>query len=532
MIKLLIADDEPLVQIGIRSMLKWEEFGIEICGVASNGQAALEMIRTHSPQIVITDIKMPIMNGLTLAKTCREEFGSIPLFIILTSYEEFPLIKEALSYQAIDYLIKLELDEQTLAGSIHKAMGRLDELKASQAYRQADHGPMLQSYRDKFFMRLLHNLFDSQEQFKIQARDLKLDFSDSCYLASHGEIHSDTAAQMDSARQANLYSSSLQMIQELLGKQLPCYVISLDKIHFAVIYHFSTMQQMEMSTIRRAWESTCSMVHNYFNVWLTVGIGNMADEPMKISASYQEARQAFNLAQRQAPVALFSRVNESACRSAFNIALFKNALTRAFEEFDTDALYSTLTEIGELFTANPQRPLQALDGACNILYLALSLLPDGEASLQEIFCAYPEGYRSLYKQKDVVAVPRWLNTLRDGLCGILKNRRKTYKNHVVANVQKYINSHIEERLTLNEVAAVFGLSPNYLSALFKKSCQIGFSEYITQKEISRAKVLLLEKDRKIYEVAEQLGFESAFYFSKVFKKVEGVSPRDYVRSLL
>lgn len=82
------------------------------------------------------------------------------------------------------------------------------------------------------------------------------------------------------------------------------------------------------------------------------------------------------------------------------------------------------------------------------------------------------------------------------------------------------------------MAAVFGLSPNYLSALFKKSCQIGFSEYITQKKISRAKVLLLEKDRKIYEVAEQLGFESAFYFSKVFKKVEGVSPRDYVRSLL
>ena len=132
----------------------------------------------------------------------------------------------------------------------------------------------------------------------------------------------------------------------------------------------------------------------------------------------------------------------------------------------------------------------------------------------------------------MIGVTHWLNTLRDGLCSILKNRRKTYKNHVVANVQKYINSHIEERLTLNEVAAVFGLSPNYLSALFKKSCQIGFSEYITQKRSPGPKVLLLEKDRKIYEVAEQLGFESAFYFSKVFKKVEGVSPRDYVRSLL
>ena len=81
---------------------------------------------------------------------------------------------------------------------------------------------------------------------------------------------------------------------------------------------------------------------------------------------------------------------------------------------------------------------------------------------------------------------------------------------------------------LNEVAAVFGLSPNYLSALFKKTCNIGFSEYITQKKVARAKTLLLEQDMKIYEVADQLGFESAFYFSKVFKKVEGISPREYI----
>lgn len=530
MIKLLIADDEPLVQVGIRSMLKWAELGIEVCGVASNGQAALEMIREHSPQIVITDIKMPIMNGLDLAKTCREEFGPIPLFIILTSYEEFPLIKKALSYQVADYLIKLELDEKSLTDSIQKALERLGELKASQASREADRQPMIQSYRDKFFMRLLHDLFDSQEQFAIQAKDLKLDLSDRCYLASHGEIHSDTASLMDSARQMNLYSSSLQMIGELLGKHLPCYVISLDIVHFAVIYHFPTVAQMEIGTIRKAWENTCSMVHNYFNVWLTVGIGNMADDPMKICASYQEARQAFNLARRSSPVVLFSRISENSCRNAFNIALFKNALTRAFEEFDTDALYNTLSEIGELFAANPKHPLQAVDGACNILYLALSLLPDGKETLEEIFAAYPEGYRSIYAQKDVIGVTRWLNTLRDGLCSILKNRRKTYKNHVVSNVQKYILSHIEERLTLNEVAAVFGLSPNYLSALFKKNCQVGFSEYITQKKISRAKSLLLDQERKIYEVAEQLGFESAFYFSKVFKKVEGVSPRDYIQA--
>ena len=128
MIKLLIADDEPLVQIGIKSMLNWADYGIEVCGTAMNGKVALDMIREYAPEIVITDIKMPIMNGLELAKTCRDEMGSIPLFIVLTSYEEFQLVKEALSYQVVDYLIKLELDAPSLGDSTKRALVRLEEL--------------------------------------------------------------------------------------------------------------------------------------------------------------------------------------------------------------------------------------------------------------------------------------------------------------------------------------------------------------------------------------------------------------------
>ena len=167
MIKLLIVDDEPLVQIGIKSMLRWDELGIEVCGTAMNGKAALEMIRQYRPDIVITDIKMPVMNGLELVKICRDEFGPIPLFIILTSFEEFSLIKEAMSYQAVDYLIKLELDPGSLKSSIEKASERLEELKAKESFRQNQGRPTLLSYHDKFFMRLLHNLFENRDQFSI-----------------------------------------------------------------------------------------------------------------------------------------------------------------------------------------------------------------------------------------------------------------------------------------------------------------------------------------------------------------------------
>ena len=150
MIKLLIVDDEPLVQIGIKSMLNWADYGIEICGTAANGQAALSMIEDLGPELVITDIKMPIMNGLDLVKQCREQFGPIPVFIVLTSYEEFQLVRTALSYQVADYLVKLELDPSSLAESITRALKRLEKEKASEAYKATGGRPLLQSYQDKF----------------------------------------------------------------------------------------------------------------------------------------------------------------------------------------------------------------------------------------------------------------------------------------------------------------------------------------------------------------------------------------------
>ncbi len=118
MLKVLIADDEPLVQIGLKSMINWTALGFEICGTAANGEAAYEMIDKHMPEIVIADIQMPCLSGLELAKKCREIYGRIPVFIILTSYEDFHYAKEALSFQAVDYLVKIDLTPELLTQAL------------------------------------------------------------------------------------------------------------------------------------------------------------------------------------------------------------------------------------------------------------------------------------------------------------------------------------------------------------------------------------------------------------------------------
>ena len=118
--------------------------------------------------------------------------------------------------------------------------------------------------------------------------------------------------------------------------------------------------------------------------------------------------------------------------------------------------------------------------------------------------------------------------MRDGLGESFLTHNRDYKNHIVINVKKYIQEHIKEKLTLNRVAEVFSISPNYLSVLFSKYNDVGFTDYINQSKIEAAKKMLSESDLKIYEVSDILGFESAFYFSRVFKKITGLAPRDYM----
>ena len=183
MTQLLIVDDEPLVQIGIRSMLNWENLGIEIAGTASNGKQAYDIILEKQPQIVITDIKMPIMDGMQLIESCQE-LPHPPLFILLTSYEEFQLVRQAISYQVLDYLVKLELTEEILTASVKKALMILEkEKKISLPPKNAVSD--FSVFVDNFYIRLLLNLFETEEQFENLCSLLSIRFDSAAYAVGY-----------------------------------------------------------------------------------------------------------------------------------------------------------------------------------------------------------------------------------------------------------------------------------------------------------------------------------------------------------
>jgi two-component system response regulator YesN len=335
---------------------------------------------------------------------------------------------------------------------------------------------------------------------------------------------------MENEKLMNLYSSTLQMFLQLIVKYIDCQVVSLDVRHFMIMFQCpSTSATDNRSAILNAIENTCKMLKNYYNISIRAGIGRITMQPFELSDSYYDARQMLARTSENEPFCFYDELPDNeTVKNIFNMAIFKDDIRAAYEEMNHEKLRSIFASITELFTLYPSHYIQAMDAAGSILYLTISLLPVGEKIVCDIFADDADNYRSLYKQTSTEQIVGWMNKLCDGLCAFFISQKKDYKNHIVSNVKSYIHENLDKKLSLNEVAAAFGISPAYLSSLFGKYSDMGFVDYVNSAKIQEAKDMLQSSNDKIYEIADKLGFESAFYFSKVFKKVEGCSPREYL----
>ncbi|CAH0120932.1 Protein-glutamate methylesterase/protein-glutamine glutaminase [Paenibacillus sp. CECT 9249] len=533
MFKLLIADDEALVCIGLQSMLKWEAYGIEIVGVAHNGAEAEEMIDALRPDLVITDIKMPVKTGLQVAESVRKKYGRIPLFMILTSYEEFEYARSAIEVQAVDYLIKLELNAQTLGESVKKAVAMLEEHNAKESYPNWLHRSNLHALRDKFFIRLFNHLFENKNQYLLQKEDLELDLSSPAYVVCICRISGPDSVPPRGDKLVALCSSTVQMAKDTLASVRPCYVTSLDLRNFAITLPVSgTDPEGWKAEVEQLLNEMATVLRNYFNVSVIGAVGYAVEDPYLLHESYLAARRALPTAIEKQAFVFFAQGRRVELEPPlFDYAKSRLEIRRAFEEIDTGALHAIITNMIEVFEGRPDLLVPATDAACNVLYMAASLLADGENMVEQIFEHEPEGYRAIYKKHTIEGVIDWLIRFRDGCCEILSSRRQSYKEQIVKNVQDYIKRNLDSKLSLNQVATMFNFSPNYLSHLFSKTAKVNFVEYVTETKMAAAKEMMSRGEGRIYEISQKLGYDSAFYFSKVFKKVEGISPREYMQRM-
>ena len=241
MLRILLVDDEPLVLIGLQGMLEWEKLGYTVCGTARNGKLALELIEREKPDIVIADVKMPVMDGLTLARTCRER-SALPAFIMLTSFEEFDYIKQAMGAGVVDYLVKLDLTPENLQTALAKAAEKVKKERAllGELSAQENLAESVRSYQERFFVRLYAGLFPDEAALEQPLQHMELNLASDAYLVASCEIIANTA--LTPAQQLKLSFSCGRMLETTLQNYLPCYVTGADAMRCNVLFCLTDAQ--------------------------------------------------------------------------------------------------------------------------------------------------------------------------------------------------------------------------------------------------------------------------------------------------
>lgn len=531
MYKVLIVDDELLIQVGVKSMID-KGTDVQVIGVASNGKNALEIMENDFPDIIITDVKMPVMDGIELIENIKNKYKNPPVFIILTSYEDFDMARKAIKYNVKEYLIKIELTSEVLNSAIKNAICEVKNLRENNNYKDKsnDEKELLGNLKERFFIKLLYNLFDDKKQLELYLKQLNLNFENKDYVTCFCSMEINNKSN-DFEKLIDTYMISFNMVKQISGKYLECYNIFLDTNNFAIIICFSKEDKEDREdNINKAIDNINESINKYFNVSLRVGVGLIYEDLINVSLSFEEARNKFNLLEIKERIGFYSRKELNGGINDINMLSFNEEIRKSFEEYNIERLYNTFEKLIYIIEENNYDYLKSMDLACNILYISLNLLNDGEDFINSIFNNEVDGYRNIYKKRNVAEIIQWLISLRDNLCMYIETRKNNYKHHIVTQVKKYINDNLEKKVSLHETANLHNISSSYLSLIFKKDCNIGFSEYANLMKINKAKELLTKENYKVYEVADILGFESAFYFSKVFKKITGYSPKDYLNN--
>lgn len=523
MLRTLLVDDEPLVLVGLKSLVDWQKLGFEVIGTASNGQLAYNIIESVKPDVIITDIKMPVMDGLELMERCISQLSYKPVFVFLTSYDEFVLARMALRLGAWDYVLKLELTQERITNILESIAAR---------YAKSHSKKLNQTYQDstKLYRDMIGGYYVHEWEIEDEAVQQDIALLGKPYVIGVLNLMDDQTSTGPSGSLPKTMQYVKDMFFEVMAKVYDIRLIPLNRTSMVLILHQKHEDEGEnMEEVSAIIGDTLTTICKYFRVELVCGLGEFHSMYTEMDEAYHEALEALEYVEHGSRVGYKSKQKDLPHnKRSFNIKFLQRDLTKAIEHRDLGDVRKILDELIDLLTHHHASAVQGVDLCSRLIFLLLGLLDQGEQLLEQIFDKDPDGYRSIYASQQLVDVTAWLMKLRDGFQIILPLEGDEQDHYVVKKVVRYIRHHYDEKFTLNELAHRYGLTPNYLSAVFKKQMGIGFNEYVANTRVNVAKQLLLESDKKINEVAGCLGFDNAYYFSKVFKRVTGQSPRNYM----
>ncbi|WP_342575026.1 helix-turn-helix domain-containing protein [Paenibacillus sp. FSL M8-0142] len=526
---ILVDDDYPVVRY-LSQSISWKDLGIELIGCYSNGLEAWEDAQQRLPDIVITDIGMPKMNGLEML----EKFSKInPRFraVILSCHNEFHYAQQAMKLKVSDYILKESLKVEQLQDVLHNLSVDLNEEKkqASEVIKYMQKDALNRSaLKEKLLKDTLYQPSWTKEAWLKHARLNGIVLDARYYLPVIVSI--DRISEVSRAR--NMYDYTIAFAVENILQEV------LDTMHRSVIFHHNNCELVvwiccedpvkEQQLLHYSLQNAISAVQQYLKISITCLLGREASGPTELRAvlmpMMKELNHRFYL--EEARVHRFEKSSFADGDMYAEYAAFFSRMNDALALNRSESLEGMLNEWAKWVKKSRFHPADVKEW---VLQLLMDLQMKTKVTLQVQQSISEERlYDAVNGIHTMEHLLSWIRHYLKELSRKLSVLSIQSKRPEVIRAQQYVIQHVTEKVTLEEIAGYLNLNASYFSRLFKRETNQNFIEYVNMVKLEKAKQLLQKSNKSIEEISDYLGYANKSYFIKLFKREYGKTPSEYM----
>lgn len=523
MFRLLIADDEYLARYAFCSILKKHFSDIDVVGEAENGMDALEQTRLLKPNIVILDIRMPGISGLAAAEQILSELPDT-IIIIISAYDDFEYLQKALELGAKAYFLK-----PFHTSSIISKLKRI--LECINAERTQKTPPMLENNLLMIKKMVHKELVKSYINGGVPVTDtlfyekfFEYDIQQGYFIIVVLKDLADTIRE-DSIHYTLFREKILNSVSESL-EYLCFHMMGNFMLNYIPIF-IPTQKQYNFKTESMLIAKEILRKLNYHRLQASIAIGTVYTTPEKFHLSYQEAFSGL-MSLKPSEIKVFSTPLHTACPFPYPYQM-EGHLTDELRQKNISSAQKTAMEIISLIIGSSMELNLKKEYITQLFATIKHTLHTLGFDMEPLHFKWPfSSYAYLENDEELLTFSAsYLGHLSETLMKQIQEPNYA----LIRKVEYYLNIHLTDasKLSLEHIASYLGLSPQYVSKIFKDQFSVTYTEYITMKRIELAKEYLVQKSNTVSHVAELIGYYDLNYFCRVFKKFTGVTPKEYRR---
>ena len=538
--KVFLVEDEVIIRNGIKNCIDWEAEGYEFVGEASDGELAYPQIIELKPDVLITDIKMPFMDGIELSKLVREKLPDIKI-VIVSGYSEFEYAKEAIQLGVTDYLLK-PISAEKLLEAISKIKESIDkkkeELSVQEQYK-IDMQEKTQYEKLKFFNRLVMGNMSMSDALK-QAKELNIEISAQVYNFLLFKFIED----FENDEVAAVLNKAFKLVEEYFVQRTDAIIFSRGVEGWGIVLMGNSADDI-MGVIEEFKVFINDIISENKNVRYYGALGSMVNRIGELKNSFHEANiifanrfigpynKIFTLDDKNAENNSVKDREKIVDTIGFNginsIEENRQLLTKFFKNGTSDEIENFIDVYFDKFNQDDLKSIimrQYITMDCYVV--AVAVVKELDITTDNLDLELSKMGELIENEHSLDKVKSYLRKLISYIIELRDDKAGNKNKDIVKEAKKYINdNYMQEDISLNTIAASVSMSPSYFSSIFRKDTGETVVEYLTKVRMEKAKELLRCSSKKTSEIGYEVGYKDSHYFSYIFKKTQKCTPKEY-----